>query len=298
MKTLLTCTLIVFAGLTVYAQKPNTDTTRKSHRTVPIQATEIVEPIDQTIGEDRQEDSNSVLMFAEQMPEFPGGQSAMQTYLNKYLSYPVEAREEGVSGRIIVRFVVGKDGKIREAKVMNSRCASGTKGCEALKKEALRVINSMPLWKPGKQNGRLVNTYFSLPVMFQLTTEASSGPAPDDGPAFTSVEQMPEFVGGENALLDYLKNNIKYPPQALADTITGRVIVSFRVGANGDISEVKSVSSECYEGLSRVTGTHLNDCSMFEKEAVRVVKSMPKWKPGRQNGKQVAVYYKIPVRFR
>ncbi|MBQ6761079.1 MAG: energy transducer TonB [Prevotella sp.] len=100
---------------------------------------------------------------------------------------------------------------------------------------------------------------------------------------FDVVEQMPSFPGGYQALFDYLDKNIKYPAKAVKNKIQGRVIVQFIVDEKGNLSDIKVVKS---------VEPYLN------AEAVRVVKSMPRWNPGMQNGKAVKVRYTLPVTFR
>lgn len=97
-------------------------------------------------------------IFVEQMPEFIGN---IYEYLSKSVRYPQAAIQSGVQGRVLVRFVVNEDGSISSAKLM--RGIGG--GCD---EEALRVVSSMPAWKPGKQNGRAVKVYFTLPISFRL----------------------------------------------------------------------------------------------------------------------------------
>lgn len=99
--------------------------------------------------------------FVEQMPEFPGGTDAMMKFLSTNLHYPDSALEMGFSGRIVLQFVVGKDGKISNIKVL--RELNG-----AYAKEAIRVIKSMPNWIPGKQNGKPVPVLFTLPIEVHL----------------------------------------------------------------------------------------------------------------------------------
>ncbi|WP_118950862.1 energy transducer TonB [Taibaiella helva] len=99
--------------------------------------------------------------FVEEMPEFPGGRKALMAYLKQNLSYPVAARSDGIEGKVIIRFVVDVDGNIESATVL--RGIGG--GCD---KEALRVVNAMPRWKPGRQGGHPVKVYFMLPVSFAL----------------------------------------------------------------------------------------------------------------------------------
>ena len=97
----------------------------------------------------------------EQMPEFPGGASALLDYLNKNVCYPKQAFDAGIEGRVIVTFVVGKDGSVRNAKVVKSVDP-------ALDNEALRVINAMPKWTPGRQSGKEVAVKYTVPISFHL----------------------------------------------------------------------------------------------------------------------------------
>ena len=97
----------------------------------------------------------------ETMPEFPGGQGALLQYLAKSIKYPVIAQENGIQGRVSCSFVVNKDGSIVDAEVIRGVDPS-------LDKEALRVINSMPKWSPGKQRGKPVRVKYTVPVTFRL----------------------------------------------------------------------------------------------------------------------------------
>ena len=107
------------------------------------------------------EEENKVLDVVEQMPSFPGGMSALMNYLNNNIKYPVIAEENGIQGRVIVQFIVGKDGHISDVKVAKSVDPS-------LDKEAVRVVKAMPKWIPGKQNGQAVTVRYTLPVTFRL----------------------------------------------------------------------------------------------------------------------------------
>lgn len=117
---------------------------------VPI-AVEEEEPEEQTIFE-----------VVEQMPEFPnGGMAGLMQYLSKNIKYPTIAQENGTQGRVTVQFVVNRDGSIVDAKVL--------RGVDPyLDKEAIRVISSMPKWKPGMQRGKAVRVKYTVPVMFRL----------------------------------------------------------------------------------------------------------------------------------
>ena len=97
----------------------------------------------------------------EEMPSFPGGMGALMSWLSQNIKYPVEAAENGVQGRVLIQFVVEKDGSISDVKVIQSVDPS-------LDKEAARVVSAMPKWTPGKQNGSAVRVKYTVPVTFKL----------------------------------------------------------------------------------------------------------------------------------
>ena len=97
------------------------------------------------------------------------------------------------------------------------------------------------------------------------------------------VEIMPEFPGGEEALAKFLRNHLRYPPMAIDNGVQGTVFVKFVVRGDGEITDVELMGQKKGAGL--------------DEEALRVVKKMPKWKPGRQNGQSVPVYFNLPIKF-
>lgn len=112
-------------------------------------------------SEEKKEVANKVFDVVEQMPSFPGGNEALMKFLSDNVKYPVVAQENGVQGRVVVSFVVEKDGSITDVKVVRSVDPS-------LDKEAARVVKSMPRWIPGKQNGAAVRVKYNVPVSFRL----------------------------------------------------------------------------------------------------------------------------------
>ena len=111
---------------------------------------------------------NGVFNYVDSMPEFPGGQEAMVKYLSKNIKYPKAAIEAGIQGAVYVSFTVDADGAIRDAEVM--RGIGG--GCD---EEALRVVNSMPLWEPGMQRGEAVMVKYRMPISFRLRDAQMKG---------------------------------------------------------------------------------------------------------------------------
>ena len=109
-----------------------------------------------------EEEEEVVFVVVESMPEFPGGQQALFKFLSENIKYPVIAQENGIQGRVICQFTVNKDGSIVDIEVVRSG------GDPSLDKEAVRVIKSMPKWKPGKQRGKPVRVKYTVPVSFKL----------------------------------------------------------------------------------------------------------------------------------
>jgi protein TonB len=101
----------------------------------------------------------------EEMPEYPGGRGAMYKYLGENIKYPEKARENKVEGTVYVNFVVQEDGSVASVSILRG-VGSG------LDEEALRVVRTMPNWKPGKQEGKAVNVQYNLPIKFTLAQDA------------------------------------------------------------------------------------------------------------------------------
>ena len=107
------------------------------------------------------EEAPKVFEIVEQMPSFPGGQEEMMKWISSNLNYPVDAQERGVTGRVVIRFVVTKTGSVEDIQVLRGIDPS----CD---REATRVVKAMPKWNPGRQNGEAVAVYFNLPILFRL----------------------------------------------------------------------------------------------------------------------------------
>jgi TonB family protein len=222
-------------------------------------------------------DENQVFTSVELVPEYPGGLDKLGAYLGKTIHYPAVAREKGIQGRVIITFVVEKDGSLSDVKV--TRGIGG--GCD---EEAVRVMKNSPKWKPGIQNGRFVRVQYSIPISFTLASddEAPADTIKRDGQVFTSVEQVPQFPGGLMAFGRFLSKSIKYPKTDFDNGTQGRVIVTFVVEKDGALSTMK-VTRGISEGL--------------DNESLRVLRLSPKWQPGIQNGKPVRVQYSVPISF-
>ena len=230
---------------------------------------------------------DTVYQICEKMPQYPGGEAAMMKYVAKNIKYPQEAKDKDIDGRVFVGFVIEKDGSVSNVKVV--RGIGG--GCDV---EAVRVIKGMPKWKPGMQKGKPVRVNYMIPINFKLSdgqptktvkkTETSkSEMKPDENGVYQIVEEMPQYPGGEEAMMEYVAKNIVYPQEAQNKGISGRVFVSFIVEKDGSVSNVN---------VQRGIG---GGC---DEEAVRVISAMPKWKPGKQDGNPVRVSYMMPITYR
>lgn len=230
-----------------------------------------------------------VYEVVENMPEFPdGGMPGLMKYLSANIRYPEAAHKAGTQGRVTVQFVVGKDGSIGNVGILRGVDPN-------LDAEAIRVISSMPKWKPGTQKGEPVNVRYTVPVMFRLTPEPvdkidemivvgyRNPDAPVTGEVYEVADKMPEFPGGMTGLMQHLSKNIRYPAEAHTNNIQGRVVVSVIINTEGKVTNAKIV-----QGVA----------PSLDAEALRVTGTMPDWIPGTKDGKPVNVKYTFPVVFR
>ena len=233
----------------------------------------------------KEAEQGDVFQVVEEQPMFPGGMGEMMKFLQQNVKYPKEAQDQGVQGRVIVQFVVNKDGSISNDTVVRSVDPM-------LDAEAIRVVRSMPNWTPGKQRGEAVRVRFTLPVTFRLDGGEESKPAEvkqvvkastQGEEIFNVVEEQPMFPGGMEELMKFLQRNVRYPKEAQEQGKQGRVIVQFVVNKDGSITDAKIVKSVDPQ---------------LDAEALRVVNAMPNWTPGKQKGKEVRAYFTLPVTFR
>ncbi len=189
-----------------------------------------------------------------------------------------------------VNLSIDRKGKVVSAEVDNktSTCADTAVLAKALRSVRGRVFNAEPK-APALQRGRVQWT-FRQPETDPFSSEAiveapQAIPENDRDPnePLTIAEEMPSFPGGQEALMKYLAGRITYPEDAEENGIQGAVFISFVVERDGGITDVKTL-----RGIG-------GGC---DEEAVRVVRGMPKWQPGKQNGKLVRVRYTLPIRFK
>ncbi len=193
-------------------------------------------------------------------PQFPGGDAALINFLNANIVYPQQAAQDKVEGKVVVQFTVKKTGKIDDVKVLRS-------ARKDLDDEAVRVVKMMPDFIPAKQNGEVADMPYTIPVSFKLFDEmepltvSEGSDVPDDF-------EPPMFPGGERALMEFLKENVKY---------------TFVVDKTGKVTEIKVAKSvDIY----------------LDTEAIRVCKLLPDFIPARQNGEPVSVWFTLPITFK
>lgn len=282
--------------------------------------------------EEIEEEEEEIFTVVETQPQFPGGEDSLYNFIYSNLRYPQSAMRYKLEGRVFITFVVEKDGSITNVRIL--RDIGG--GCG---QEAKRVVEMMPKWIPGKQNGKTVRVQYNLPVTFKLneedkakTIDATSDsisnnttemidvfPANEVIPFYQPngekgvtgfqniiefqnitdmsksdeeteiilsidpVETPPQFPGGEDSLYSFIYSNLRYPQEAIDNGIEGRVYITFVVEKDGSITGIKILRDIGY------------GCG---EEAVRVLKMMPKWIPGKDHlGNIHRTQYNMPIRF-
>lgn len=213
-----------------------------------------------------------VFTVVEKMPSFPGGDAELLKYIATNIKYPKESQDNGEQGRVICSFIVGRDGSVNNPEVLRGVTP-------LLNEEAVRVINTMPRWNPGMQRGKAVAVKYTVPIMFRLKSPVEE----TKEETLTVVDVMPQYPGGDHELLKFIAQSIKYPMEAQEAGVQGRVICSFVVDKKGNIVEPKVI-----RGID----------PSLDTEALRVIGMMPRWTPGRQDGKAVRVLYTVPITFR
>lgn len=221
-------------------------------------------------------------VVVEEMPMFPGGDSALLAYIVKNTVYPEEAKKAGIGGRVIARFCVTSTGAVNQVSVLRGVSPE-------LDKEAMRVVSGLPPFKPGRQGGKPVDVWYMVPITFSVKSDELK-PAPvtrnysySGNEPFVVVEEMPMFPGGDSALIAHIVKSVRYPESAKAAGIQGRVISRFCVNVDGSVGRI-----------SILKGVHPE----LDAEAIRVVSNLPLFRPGKQGGVAVPVWYMVPIEFK
>ena len=229
----------------------------------------------------------TVYLRVDEPPRFRGeGVLAFRDWVLRHLRFGAEMFREGVDARLVVSFVVGRQGAVEEPEVVSltdERCAA----------EVLRVLASAPLWTPGRLEKVAVRTKLVMPVNIRLEvpTAADSLAAglsdgiPLEEDVAGEMERMPLFQGGDlQSFRKWVMENLKYPREALEDEVEDDIVVTFIVEKDGTLSEIVV---EQGRNLALI------------REVGRVLTLSPKWEPGRlANGEPVRVRYTLPLIFR
>ena len=198
------------------------------------------------IDNQKKSDKEEIFVVVEEQPQYPGGTQAMMNFLGENTIYPAEAHKNGIQGRVIITFIVNKDGSLSDFEVVRGQDP-------LLDAEAVRVISSMPKWKPGMQRGEAVNVRFTLPIVFRLEGDKK------EKETVTVTEEKSD--ANEKAFYKFIGENVRYPVIAQENGIMGLSKATYDVSAKGEVSNVKTTESV--------------DPSL-DAELIRVIKLMPK----------------------
>ena len=185
-----------------------------------------------------------IFQVVEEMPEFPGGLAEAMKFLAKNINYPVAAQQAKIEGRVIVQFVVEKDGSVSDVKVMRGVNSE-------LDAEAIRVVSMMPKWIPGKQRGKAVAVKYTMPIMFRLQT-----PEPKKEEAFQINLKVDKDVAREDVdmVKDHLRSSFSVVPIVLDDDRKNPIII-----VDGEVKEGMN--------LSQISPATIKSISVMKNEA-------------------------------
>lgn len=245
-------------------------------------------------------------------PSFPGGYKALQEFIEKEKKHPDEALKKREAGAVYVVFTVDTLGNIVRPRVATSVSPS-------LDREALRIVRKMPKWIPAKEGNKKINMDFTVIIRFyappdpdEIIFKLDCGlPKELEAPAdinkiYDVVDTYPSFQGD---LMTYLYNETRYPAIAEGTGAEGRAIVTFVVERDGSISHIKIARSLASRFTIPIIDSmtaeyrqkakaHNRALQAMDEEAVRVIKAMPKWNPGKYHDTVVRVSFVLPVSFK
>ena len=269
--------------------------TNQSSDTLEGEPMELVDSMDWAEGEVVADYDESEV---DKKPQFPGGDEAMRRFFDECYS----KEKDIIIGSVTVGYVVGASGEIRYTEIIE--------GDSLLGEQIIRILKQSPDYEPGMKNGKPVAVYMTFPfstsIKIGVATVSAHAPnaklisndpnvkitqgeiaiEPEDDTVenkiYKWVEQMPEYPGGTDSMYKFIADNLKYP-EGMADNMQGRVIVKFYVDTLGRVCEPLIV-----RGIE----------SALDREALRVVNLFPYFIPGQHEGKNVNVWFTIPITFR
>ncbi|UYZ62782.1 TonB family protein [Hymenobacter weizhouensis] len=219
--------------------------------------------------------SQPVYTYVEQMPTFPGGQAALFQAVSRTVQYPAEAQQQRIEGRVFVSFVVTETGNVRDAKAVKPVHP-------LLDAEAVRAVQALPAFIPGRQGGRAVAVAYTLPIQFKL-------------PADTAASRDAQYPGGPEALAAYLAAT-PYPEAARAAQVQGRVYVQFEVDSVGKVRHVKALPPVADPKAQKAAPVS-SGLVLLHTAAEQHLAAMPAWLPARRNSSPVTTRWTVPIDF-
>ncbi|MGV3612763.1 MAG: energy transducer TonB [Fluviicola sp.] len=217
----------------------------------------------------------------DQVAEFPGGRKVLEKFIDENLVYPREAMDSGYQGKAIVGFLICEDGTCQNFKMRN-----GIADCPSCDRAIINVLRTMSKWKPALVSGKAVASNYNLMVTFKAREiPIQKELVEEELEVFADPETPADFPGGQIALRQFINDNMIYPADALKKEISGKCYVRFIVGKDGVCRDFKVVKG-------------IPDCPQCDEEAIRLLKSMPKWNPGLLLDTPIDMTYSIPVVFK
>lgn len=214
----------------------------------------------------------------ETLPEFPGGVNQMLGFISKNLNYPTYEKNKKITGNISLKFVVDINGDVSNAEITKSS------GNPAFDEAAIKAIYKMPKWKPGSKDNELISVTYYLPIIFDINkkgaiTEKKILFAEDESRVISS----PIYRGGTEEMMKFINKNKVYPKTVKDSGIVGEAIIKFIVDSTGKV---------CVPSVRQSSGN-----SELDKEALKLIASMPNWIPAYKNGKRINQYCDLAIQF-
>ncbi|WP_299162141.1 energy transducer TonB [uncultured Tenacibaculum sp.] len=239
-------------------------------------------------------------------------ETQMAKHIMKNFKYPLDALRDGVQGRVLVQFTINEQGSVEAIQMR------GPKGGASLENEASRIISTLPKFIPGKHNGKAVKVKYGVPITFRGTKPETNNTVAKkvtkkpvtkavkranitketlitDFVKFAKVQSIPQFKAClkvsdmqkincfNERMVSHIQRNFNYPDAAASQNIEGKVWVRFIIGKDGKVSNIRMKGPK--------------NGYLLEQEAKRMVSKLPKFVPGKQDGKVANVEYYIPVNF-
>jgi TonB family protein len=274
--------------LRLYEQMKNWEAAMHNNQKV---RSEIIEKVSFTLTDAK----NKYYEIPEVKAEFIEGNIALEEYLNNSFGKLSKETNYKYLNKVYAKFIVKKDGSIGETVLLNMPSIKASSedenfniSFEKVEKDFIHAIQNMPKWKPATLNGKNIESEIIIAYDFSVYDDGSENNLNDEkseldmDKIFVFTEQHPEFPGGDNARIQYISENVNYPKKAREKGTQGTVYASFIVEKDGSISNVEILRGIGY------------GC---DEEVIRVISSMPNWKPGIQRGKAVRAQFNMPIKF-